>query len=170
MGCQGVSPNDNHNTRTKLRRLWCVAPGSTIRQTVVFPEVQQVAALLGKLRCKSCTATFAFLQCGCHLTNNCSATNGKLHCNIEKVAVQESGAFLPLFCGFLALTFTVCLRKHYLSNPKTLESASASVLATVINSRKIKVGIGKNFQTPGFPDNQGGRYRKPGINSQKSSR
>ena len=28
-----------------------------------------------------------------------------LHCNIEKNALQESGAFLPLFCGFQAPTF-----------------------------------------------------------------
>ena len=29
----------------------------------------------------------------------------KLHCNIEKAALQESGAFLPLSCGFQAPTF-----------------------------------------------------------------
>ena len=40
-----------------------------------------------------CTATFAFLQCGCHFTKRCAATNEKLHCNTGKAALQESGAF-----------------------------------------------------------------------------
>ena len=33
------------------------------------------------------------------------ATNEKPHWNIEKAALQESGAFLPLSCGFQAPTF-----------------------------------------------------------------
>ena len=38
-------------------------------------------------------------------TKSCAATNEELHCNIEKAALQESGAFLPLSCGFQAPTF-----------------------------------------------------------------
>ena len=38
-------------------------------------------------------------------TKSCAAANEKLHCNIEIAALQESGAFLPLCCGFQAPTF-----------------------------------------------------------------
>ena len=38
-------------------------------------------------------------------TRSCTAANEKLHCNIEEAALQESGAFLPLSCGFQAPTF-----------------------------------------------------------------
>ena len=40
-----------------------------------------------------------------HLTPSCAAASEKLHCNIAKAALQESGAFLPLSCGFQAPTF-----------------------------------------------------------------
>ena len=36
---------------------------------------------------------------------SCAAASEKLHCNIEKAALQESGAFLPLSSGFQAPTF-----------------------------------------------------------------
>ena len=39
------------------------------------------------------------------LTKSCAAASEKLHCNIAKAALQESGAFLPLSCGFQAPTF-----------------------------------------------------------------
>ena len=39
------------------------------------------------------------------LTKSCAAASEKLQCNIEKAALQESGAFLPLSCGFQAPTF-----------------------------------------------------------------
>ena len=38
-------------------------------------------------------------------TKSCAAASEKLHCNIDKAALQESGAFLPLSCGFQAPTF-----------------------------------------------------------------
>ena len=38
-------------------------------------------------------------------TKSCAAANEKLHCNIEIAALHESGAFLPLSCGFQAPTF-----------------------------------------------------------------
>ena len=38
-------------------------------------------------------------------TKSCAAANEKLHSNFEKAALQESGAFLPLSCGFQAPTF-----------------------------------------------------------------
>ena len=38
-------------------------------------------------------------------TRSCAAANEKLQRNFEKAALQESGAFLPLSCGFQAPTF-----------------------------------------------------------------
>ena len=38
-------------------------------------------------------------------TKTCAATSEKLRCNIEKAALQESGAFLQVSCGFQAPTF-----------------------------------------------------------------
>ena len=45
-----------------------------------------------------CNADVIFLK-------SCAATDEKLHCNIDKAGLRESGAFLPLRCGFQALTF-----------------------------------------------------------------
>ena len=42
------------------------------------------------------------------MTKNCAAASEKLQCNIEKAALQKSGAFLPLSCGFQAPTFRTC--------------------------------------------------------------
>ena len=58
----------------------------------------------------SCAAEVALQQClFCSadgiLTKSCAAASEKLQCNIEKAALQESGAFLPLSCGFQAPTF-----------------------------------------------------------------
>ena len=57
-----------------------------------------------------CTAEVALqhsLFCSAEVTSteSCAAANENLHCNIEKAALQESGAFLPLSCGFQAPTF-----------------------------------------------------------------
>ena len=38
-------------------------------------------------------------------TKSCAATNEKLQCNFEKVALRESGTCLPLSCGFHAPMF-----------------------------------------------------------------
>ena len=38
-------------------------------------------------------------------TKSCAAASEKLQCSIEKAALQQSGAFLPLSCGFQAPTF-----------------------------------------------------------------
>ena len=65
------------------------------------------------LQLLECCAAEVALQhwffCFCHadviLTKSCAAASEKLHCNIEKAALQKSGAFLPLSCGFQAPTF-----------------------------------------------------------------
>ena len=58
------------------------------------------------LRCRTCTATLVFFcSADVILTKSCAAASEKLQCNIEKAALQESGAFLPLSCGVQAPTF-----------------------------------------------------------------
>ena len=53
---------------------------------------------------ESCAAEVAlqhslFCNADVMFTKSYTATNQKLQCNIEKAALQESGAFLPLSCG-----------------------------------------------------------------------
>ena len=68
----------------------------------VTSENGSCAAVFGMLRCRNCTATFAFLQCGRHLYQ-------KLRSSKRKTALQHRNrcvaAFLPLSCGFQAPTF-----------------------------------------------------------------
>ena len=53
---------------------------------------------------ESCAAEIA-LQYSLICTKAALQQNQQLHCNIEKVALQESGIFLPLSCGFHAPMF-----------------------------------------------------------------
>ena len=57
------------------------------------------------LRCRNCTATLAFLQCGSRLHQKLRCSKRKTALQHRKAALQESGAFLPLSCGFQAPTF-----------------------------------------------------------------
>ena len=45
-----------------------------------------------------------FCNAAAIFAKSCTAASEKLQCNIEKAALQESGAFLPLSCGFPAPT------------------------------------------------------------------
>ena len=59
---------------------------------------------------ESCPAEVAlqhslFCSADVIFTKSCAAASEKLHCNIVKTALQESGAFLPLSCIFQAPTF-----------------------------------------------------------------
>ena len=65
-------------------------------------------------------------------TKRCAAANEKLHCNIEKAALQESGAFLPLFCGFQAPTF-----RHPRLGPADLHSQAFSAARRLVLSIHI---------------------------------
>ena len=69
---------------------------------------QKTEVALQSLEC--CAAEVALqhsLFCSAEVTwtKSCAAASEKLHCNIEIAALQESGAFLPLSCGFQAPTF-----------------------------------------------------------------
>ena len=72
-----------------------------------MPQAKTEVALQFSERCAAETALQHRLFCSAEViwTRSCAAANEKLHCNIEKAALQESGAFLPLSCGFQAPTF-----------------------------------------------------------------
>ena len=72
-----------------------------------MPPAKTEVALQFSECCAAETALQHWLFCSAEViwTKGCAAANEKLHCNIEKAALQESGAFLPLSCGFQAPTF-----------------------------------------------------------------
>ena len=72
-----------------------------------MPQAKTEVALQFSECCAAETALQHWFFCSAEViwTKSCGAANEKLHCNIEKAALQESGAFLPLSCGFQAPTF-----------------------------------------------------------------
>ena len=72
-----------------------------------MPQAKTEVALQFLECCAGETALQHSLFCSADVicTKSCAAANEKLHCNIEIAALQESGAFLPLSCGFQAPTF-----------------------------------------------------------------
>ena len=71
------------------------------------PQAKTEVALQFSECCAAEVALQHWLFCNADviLTKSCAATTEKLHRNIEKAVFQESGAFLPLSCGFQAPTF-----------------------------------------------------------------
>ena len=72
-----------------------------------MPQAKTEVALQFSECCAAETALQHWLFCSAEviLTKSCAAASEKLHCNIEKAALQESGAFLLPSCGFQAPTF-----------------------------------------------------------------
>ena len=72
-----------------------------------MPPAKTEVALQFSECCAAGVALQRWLFCSTDviLTRCCAAASEKLQCNIEKAALQESGAFLPLSCGFRAPTF-----------------------------------------------------------------
>ena len=70
-------------------------------------EAKTEVALQFSECCAAAVALQQWLFCSADvtLTKSGAAASEKLQCNIEKTALQESGAFLPLSCGFQAPTF-----------------------------------------------------------------
>ena len=100
-----------------------------------MPQVKTEVALQFSECCAAETALQHLLVCSAEViwTKSCAAANEKLHCNIEKAALQESGAFLPLSCGFQPPTFrhprlgpaefsTLCPLRFELFGPRGRES------------------------------------------------
>ena len=69
-----------------------------------MPQAKTEVALQFLKCCAAEVALQHWLFCSADviLTKSCTAASEKLQCNIEKAALQESGAFLPLSCGFQA--------------------------------------------------------------------
>ena len=106
----------------KTKRQPCVSQGLTfcgplaqqvLNPTPLNPTPATCHKRKRKLRCSfrsaalQKTALQHWLFCNAEVIwpKSCAAAYAKLHCNIEKAALQESGAFLPLSCGFQAPTF-----------------------------------------------------------------
>ena len=72
-----------------------------------MPQAKTEVALQFSERCAAEVALQHSLFCIAEVTftKSCAAASEKLQCNIEKTALQESGAFLPLSCRFQAPTF-----------------------------------------------------------------
>ena len=72
-----------------------------------MPQVKTEVALQFSESCAAEVALQHSLFCSAKIifTKSCAATNAQLQCSIEKAALQESSAFLPLSCGFQAPTF-----------------------------------------------------------------
>ena len=66
-------------------------------------ENKTCAALFGKLRCRSCTAS-CVIGCFCRAevvcTKSCAAANEKLHCDIEKVHCRNGTLSCPFTADF----------------------------------------------------------------------
>ena len=82
--------------------------------------------------------TFSFCSAEVVFTKSCAAASEKLQRNIEKAALQESGAFLPLTCEFQAPTF-----RHPRLGPADLlrVSLSREVISKQIASKKKMPGV-----------------------------
>ena len=72
-----------------------------------MPQAKTEVALQFSECCTAQVALQHWLFCNADVisTKSCAAASEKLQRNIEKAALQESGAFLPLSCGFQAPTF-----------------------------------------------------------------
>ena len=72
-----------------------------------MPQAKTGVALQFSESCAAEVALQHSLFCSAEviLTKSCAAASAKLQWSIEKAALQKSGAFLPLSCGFQAPTF-----------------------------------------------------------------
>ena len=79
-----------------------------------MPQAKTEVALQFSECCAAETALQHWLFCSAEViwTKSCAAANEKLHCNIEKAALQESGAFLPLSCGLVARAIRNAIRAN----------------------------------------------------------
>ena len=119
----------------------CNMPPAKTEVALQFPEC-----------CAAETALQHWLFCSAEaiLTKSCAAANEKLHCNIAKAALQESGVFLPLSCGFQAPTF-----RHPRLGP-------AEILK-LFNLRALQVFLG--FYTKGRRKEKSSRFRQDTTNA-----
>ena len=108
-GTDGTCPRDRRDTHTRgcpakiLYVYWfCSFPSKPHHCNM--PQAKTEVALQFSECCAAEVALQHWLFCSVDviLTKSCAAASKKLQCNIEKAALQESGAFLPLSCRFPA--------------------------------------------------------------------
>ena len=109
--CPRVSPRDIRTSQPDFcvnpRRSASPKPHPSKPHPCNMPQAKTEVALQFSECCAAEVALQHWLFCSADviLTKSCAAASEKLQCNIEKAALQESGAFLPLSCGFQAPTF-----------------------------------------------------------------
>ena len=119
-----------------------------------MPQAKTEVALQFLECCAAETALQHLLFCSADVicTKSCAATNEKLHCNIEIAALQESGAFLPLSCGFQAPTFRhprFGLAEYIQGGPGTEPEPETGTVGTVFAGTERGTGTaGTVFQEP----------------------
>ena len=111
-----------------------------------MPQAKTDVALQFSKRCAAEVALQHGFFCSADiiLTKSCAAASKKMQCNIEKAALQESGAFLPLSCGFQAPTF-----RHPRLGPadqsgKAILGVTLGVLASSHNLSHVIQNLGQN--------------------------
>ena len=111
----GIAGSDKHRRRNhrELRDFGALSssgspkPHPSKPHPCNMPQAKTEVALQFSECCAAEVALQHSLFCSAEvvLTKSCAAASKKPQRNIEKAALQESGAFLPLSCGFQAPTF-----------------------------------------------------------------
>ena len=103
-----------------------------------MPQAKMEVALQFSECCAAETALQHRLFCSAEViwTRSCAAANEKMHCNIEKAALQESGAFLPLSCGFQAPTF-----RHPRLGPAEIQNRHPNRILSMLTATLPVIGI-----------------------------
>ena len=111
-----------------------------------MPQAKREVALQFSECCAAEVALQHWLFCSADviLTKSCAATSEKRHCNIEKAALQESGAFLPLSCGFQAPT----LRQPRVGPPESANRFARIGPSTVLHSMAPRVKLFFSYSPP----------------------
>ena len=135
-----------------------------------MPQAKTEVALQFSECCAAEVALQHSLFCSVEVvsTKSCAAASEKLQCNIEKAALQESGAFLPLSCGFQAPTFRhPRLGPAEIGAEKSTQTFFVQSFSTTLRvmdvhaenrgrpRQKVRFPaapvMGRNFLTPGHP-------------------
>ena len=106
-----------------------------------------------KLRCSFRNAALQKLHCNSRFSavrmsfsaKNCAAASEKLQCNIEKAALQESGAFLPLFCGFQVPRLDLLIGNR-IHNRNTIAASGAPSCCLPLNPLDFTMSSPNIFQ------------------------
>ena len=107
----GWAQCEGHNTGSAHEGRHCTSAGPALHKhgarhcTITWLGIAQTLQFLACCAAEIALQHSLFCNADVICTKSCAAANEKLHCNIEIAALQESGAFRPLSCGFRAPTF-----------------------------------------------------------------